>query len=130
MMGQVVFRTLRRLMDMRFLAALLVAFPLLAAPVEVKFALNGYFVQRRPSKPINVRVPRNQLSLVALPEVRVPYGRYDGFRVVLANDTGAAVTLTGQDMRLDIIREARDASGAGVRWSTCRRAGAATAITP
>lgn len=100
-------------MDMRLLAVLLLAVPLLAGPVEVKFALSGYFVQRRPSKPIDARVPRNQLSLVALPDVRVPYGRFDGFRVVLANDTRAAVTLTAQDMRLDIIREARDTAG---RW--------------
>jgi hypothetical protein len=54
---------------------------------------------------------KGELSLVALPEDAVPFGRYRGLRVVLVNRTGKEIPFPASDSRLSIIQEARDAGG-------------------
>lgn len=53
------------------------------------------------------------VSLVAVPEVVVPFGSYRGFSLFLINRTGGEVAFEAADSRLPITREALDPKG---RW--------------
>ena len=57
--------------------------------------------------------PAGRLSLIALPDEQMPYGKHRGFTVLLVNTTAEEVRFEAVDSRLRIVREAIDAAG---RW--------------
>jgi len=115
-------------MNKRFLACALVLAPLFAEsqPLDAKAALRGYFFAGSPqhremrggfalcdNRPLRIKrsLPKGQLLLLAYPDEHVRFRERSGFRVLLANTTGAEVMIAASDSRLDIVREALDRSG-------------------
>jgi len=93
------------------IASLLLAATL--APLDVKHQVWAYFYVHR-SQPIGRRAaPAGKLSLIALPEEPLGFEGRKGFRVILANRTRANGDFEGQDMRINVVREALDPAG---RW--------------
>ena len=106
--------------------------PTYANPLKVDFMLRGYFYAYaeqseglggyatsenlpRPLAEIrDVLAATDGLHVLALVDQARPFGKHDGFRVIVANASGAPVQFDAQDSRLGIIHEAVDPSG---KWA-------------
>lgn len=83
-----------------------------ASPVRDPKALGGFGRSDNLPAALDRDVPPNAVSLIALPEELVPFGRSQrGFRVVLANTTEQSVAFAASDSRLRIVREALSPEG-------------------
>jgi hypothetical protein len=83
----------------------------LVAVLDIKFKARGYLYAGTARPGILGR--SGQIALVALPDAPADFYGHKGFKVVLVNGTKKAVTFDVEDLRVNIVREARDAAG---RW--------------
>jgi hypothetical protein len=84
---------------------------LLLTALDIKFKARGYFYAGTATPGVLGR--SGQVALIALPEEHADFEHYPGFKVMLVNGTKTRVSFETQDLRLNIVREARDAAG---RW--------------
>lgn len=95
------------------------------SPLEDSKALGGFGKEGNLPQKLNRPLPKNAITLLALPNEAVTFGNSRrGFRVLLANTTTATAYFPAADSRLRILREAADATGAWklveyLPWSFC-----------
>jgi hypothetical protein len=82
------------------------------SPLKDPQAFGGFGLQGNLPRKLDRPLPKNAITLLALPGERVPFGESNrGFRVLLANTTAATAHFAAADSRLSILREAMDDSG-------------------
>lgn len=76
----------------------------------------GYYTSHNTAKPLasygDAASLGHKLAVLALADQSRAFGPFDGFRVVVANASAAAIVFPATDSALAMVTEARDASGA------------------